>query len=397
MPVLTHYLSPTDYGIIALFNTYTSLLIPFLGFVSSGLISIEYFNKANSDEDFQSIYSSVLSIPIIPAIVFTIIGYSFRQWLGPLLNLPFEYLWLLPVLAILTFYYQHMLNFLAITKKPITYASSNILKVILEVSLTLIFIIILSMDWKGRVYSWLLAIILFFVFSLIYSAHFKYLTLKIKWEHIRAGLIFGSPLILHTIGKIVVNQSDRIFITKMVSVNEMGIYNTGYLVGSILMIISSAFINVYNPYLYERMANITQKKKYEILRISYGFILILLILLGIITFLTPYFYQFLINEKFAGGSKYVFWVGLSYLFWGGYLVFSGIIFYLKKTHILAYLAIINVVLNLSLNYWFILIFGAIGAAYATVVSFFVIFVLVAFFSNRIYPMPWFDLKEILKI
>ena len=78
----------------------------------------------------------------------------------------------------------------------------------------------------------------------------------------------------------------------MVSVEEMGIYNTGYLVGSILLIVSSAFMNIYSPYLYERMADITEKKKYEILRISYLFILALGGILLTLTFLTPYLYEY---------------------------------------------------------------------------------------------------------
>ena len=103
----------------------------------------------------------------------------------------------------------------------------------------------------------------------------------------------------------------------------------------------------------------------------------------------------LIDQDFSGGSKYVFWVGLSYLFWGGYLIFSGFIFYLKKTRVLAYLAILNVTLNLGFNYLFIKSYGAIGAAYATALSFLIIFVLVAIISSRIYPMPWLNFKKII--
>ena len=78
----------------------------------------------------------------------------------------------------------------------------------------------------------------------------------------------------------------------------------------------------------------------------------------------------------------VFWVGLGSLFYGGYALFSGFLHYSKKSMILAYLSVINVSLNLVLNYLLINAYGAIGAAYATIISYFTIFVLVAFLTRN---------------
>jgi O-antigen/teichoic acid export membrane protein len=395
MPVLTNYLSPKDYGIIALFNTYTSLIVPIIGIAAAGLISVEYFNKKNSKMEFSSIYSSVLSIPILPAILLSILAYTFQTSISPIIDIPSSYIIFIPLLAFLTYYFNNILSYLTIIKKAKTYASLNISKVIFEVSLTLILILIYKMDWKGRIDSWFVTLILIFIFILIYSYKNNLLTIHIKKKHILAGIAFGSPLILHTLGAIVITQSDRVFISKMVSIDEMGVYNTGFQIGSILLIVARAFVNIYNPFLYERLADITEKKKIEILRLSYIFIIGMGLLLLIITMLAPYFYEYFINKRFAGGIKYVFWIGLGYLFWGAYWLFSGFILYFKKTKILAYLAVLNVVMNLSFNYFLIKAYGASGAAYATALSFFIIFLLVAFISSRIFPMPWLNFKMIL--
>jgi Na+-driven multidrug efflux pump len=88
-------------------------------------------------------------------------------------------------------------------------------------------------------------------------------------------------------------------------------------------------------------------------------------------------------------------VGLGFFFWGIYLVFSGYIFFLKKNYILALLAIVNVVLNITFNYIFIRSFGAIGAAYATCLSYFIVALIISIWCNRLYPMPWFNFKAIL--
>ncbi len=395
MPILTHYLSPADYGILALFNTYVLMIIPIIGFVASGLISVEFFNKSLSKKKFRSLFSSISFIPIIPFIAILILGVLFRNQLEELIDIPAKYIFFIPLLAFFTVYSEQFFGFLVTTKKALLYGVGNVSKTILEVILTLIFVVGMGMGWQGRINSWLIIAVLFFLVAGYYFFSQKLLTLNIRKEYIKSGLIFGSPLVLHTFGKLIVNQSDRIFIAKMISLDAVGIYNTGYMVGSILLIVSGAFINVYTPFLYERLADITDIKKIEIVRISYVFLFALSLALFFVTFFAPFLYKHFVDPKYSSGTIYVFWIGLSYLFWGGYLMFAGFLFYNKNTKTLAGLAIVNVILNLGFNYLLINKYGTIGAAYATALSFLIILVLVIIISNRKYAMPWFRFKQII--
>jgi O-antigen/teichoic acid export membrane protein len=79
---------------------------------------------------------------------------------------------------------------------------------------------------------------------------------------------------------------------------------------------------------------------------------------------------------------------LSYFFWGIYILFAGFIFYSKKTNQLAYLALLNVILNLILNYYLILSFGPIGAAYATCISFMIVALIVIWRVTILFKLPW---------
>lgn len=393
LPILTEFLTPSDYGLIALFNTYVSLLVPFVGITSFGIISVEYFNKSNQSE-FKSLFSSVAFIPVIPFAIMLTFIIIFKNEISHLIEIPSETLVLIPIIGVLVHYSNSAYSFLAISKKSTLYATSNVTKVILEACFTIILVALMERGWIGRIESWLLTLSLLFIFFGYYFSKLKLLTKKIKKEHIKAGVLFGLPLILHQIGKIVINQSDRIFISKMVSLHETGLYNSGYVIGSSLLIISTAFVNIYSPYLYERLSDLTNTKKIEIVKISYLFILAMIVVLGVLTFISPFIFDYALNERYAQGVKYVFWIGLSYLFWSGYLIFASYINYYKKNKILGYLAILNVGLNITLNYFFIDRYGSIGAAYATCVSFFVIFAIVAYMANKICPMPWFRFKQL---
>jgi O-antigen/teichoic acid export membrane protein len=265
---------------------------------------------------------------------------------------------------------------------------------LVEVGLTFYFVVGKGFNWEGRMYSWLIATALATVIGVVYFYKQGYLKERVRLKYIREGIQFGSPLILHGLGKFVVNQSDRIFIAKMVSISEAGIYSIGYTVGSLVMILVNAYFNFYSPFLMERLADITEEKKLQIVKMAYLYGIACLVILLIVFLFTPIFFKLLIAHNYQEGIRYVFWVALGYCFWGGYMLFSGFIFFFKKNKILGWLAVFNIVTNLLFNYLFIHIFGSIGAAYATALSFFLLFVLIAFIVNRLMPLPWFHYREI---
>lgn len=396
MPVLSHHLTPDEYGILSLINSYVTILIPLVGLVASGLINIEYY-KIKDKAEFASLVSSVQLIPIIPFLFFLLscsVLYKPIVQLSELTGVSRGWVLSIPVLAFLMIYTETFSNYLIVRNKPTTYTYNGLVKILGEVSLTLLFVVGLKMGWKGRILSWMIIQIIFFVYSLIYFYKQGLLTINVKKSYILQGVAFGAPLILHTIGKFVVNQSDRIFIAKYISLEETGIYNIGYQVGMILMIIINAFSNFFTPYLYERLHDMNEQKKIEVMRMGYiGFFTMVVALIGI-TVATPFFFAYFVDKRYAEGTIYVFWTGLSYLFWGVYLIFSGFIYYAKKTRILAWLSLINVALNIALNFALITRFGALGASYATCISFLVTALWIVYFANKYYPLPWLDVKRI---
>ena len=213
----------------------------------------------------------------------------------------------------------------------------------------------------------------------------------------KLGILFGLPLILHTVGKFIINQADRLFIAKLVSLDEAGIYNIGYQVGMIMLFFVTAAGNYIYPYLNERLASLNEAKKKDIVKLTYTILGFFLVLMFCISVAAPFFFKLLVDPKYAGGVKFVFWVALSYFFWGVYMVFAGYLYYAKKTRFLGYIALLNVVVNLFMNYFLIKQFGAIGAAYATCISFFIFSVLVFAKSNTLYKMPWLYFMKIKSI
>ena len=118
-------------------------------------------------------------------------------------------------------------------------------------------------------------------------------------------------------------------------------------------------------------------------------------IIGLLYLATPFIFYWL-NEEYSGGAKYVIWIALGYFFRGIYFLAVQYFMFENKTKIIMYLSSGAIVLNLFLNYFLIDIFGTIGAAYATTISFASLGIISILLSNYIYPMPWyFGLKTLL--
>jgi len=392
LPYLSHFIRPGEYGILAMITSFVTIIVPLISLVAFGLINVEFF-KIRDKTEFASLFSSILIIPVIPTIIFLVLTCLIPGKLATLFEIPGNKEYWIPIAVLIAFFSINMeiLLGLAITQqKSLHYAFFFIGKTLIDVGLTVLFVTSMRLNWEGRLMSLGITNIIFFIVSLFYFRKQKLITRNVQWKYVRAGIFFGLPLILHTIGKFVINQSDRIFIAKMVSLDEAGIYNIGYQVGMAQMLLVNAAGNFFGPFLYERLSNLTKNSEREIVKYSYIIMALLFLFLLVLTFASPYFFSWLIDKDYSKGAAYVFWIGLSYFFWGVYIIFSSFIFYKAKTNFLGYLAIFNVVVNIALNYLLIPKFGGLGAAYATCISFFFIAIIVIWRSVRLYKLPWFS-------
>jgi len=379
MPYLSHFISPAEYGVLSLLNSFVTILIPLIGLVASGLILVEYY-RITDKKEFSSLFSSIQIIPLAPSVFFLLITLIFPHSLSNFLEIPPEKSYWISISVILgtaTIYFETLTTYTIVEKKPFQYAFFSIAKLTIEIALTIWFVSGLRMGWEGRMWSWVISTGLFGIIAFYYFNRQGIFPATISWKYILAGISFGSPLIIHTIGKFVINQSNRIFIAKMVSIEEAGIYNIGAQVGMVILLFAGSIGNFYQPFLYERLANFSPYNKAQIAKFNYTAIIGLFLCLILLTLATPLFFNWFVSKKYAKATIYVFWVGLGYFFWAIYLLYSGVIFYYKKTNFLGLLALANILLTIVLNYFLIKYFGALGAAYASCVAYFIVALIIA--------------------
>jgi O-antigen/teichoic acid export membrane protein len=144
----------------------------------------------------------------------------------------------------------------------------------------------------------------------------------------------------------------------------------------------------YIPWLYERLNKNDENFKRIIVKFTYLYFAVILIMALFMAFVAPYFLSFFVGPKFLGAQVFVFWIAMSFAFGGMYKMVVNYIFYVEQTKILAWITFTGAIINIALNYVLIKQFGAVGAAMATCFVSIFFFLFTWIFSNKVYKMPW---------
>lgn len=387
LPVFTFYLTTKDFGVLALITSIFSFTLPLVNLGIQSAISVAYFN--GSKENYPSYFSSSIFPPFIIAFFLTVLLLIFKTPVENYLGIPFVWILSLPFFCFLSFFNSLILIDYQIKNEPSKYVVFSLSSSTLNILISLLLVVTFDFGYPGRLIGQYLSISLFSIIAayILYKKR-KLLVKNVTWENTKNSLSFGLPLVPHIIGGMVINMSDRLFIDHFCGKEQLGIYNIGYVIGSAISILCVAFANAIIPFSYELFSINTYEAKAKVVKVYWIFIVLLIFIVFCVWIFTPFVFKWFIDVKFSGGAKYVIWITLGYFFQGLYLLFANIIFYLKKTKVFFYLSFVNILINLGLNYFLIPIFGPMGAAYATCISFFVFFITIAIYGNKVYPLPW---------
>ena len=97
---------------------------------------------------------------------------------------------------------------------------------------------------------------------------------------------------------------------------------------------------------------------------------------------------YVVDERYLESSNFILWVALGYAVQGIYKIFLPYLVHINKTTFLAFSSVTAASSNISLNYLLIPEYGALGASYATIMSFAISSALVFEYQRRRFPMPW---------
>ena len=386
LPIVTAYLTPEEYGVWAIYQVLLTFAVPVVGMNMQNNITRNFFRQEQSE--IAQIAGHVLlvlavNVSIGLGVVAAYVGVS-----GGLVTIDSGWLYLVVVVAAANVMFQLDLTVLRNQKRALSYGLLQICNTVLNFAVTVILIILYGYGWEGQALGFIIAALAFGSLGIGHLWMRGYVALTFDIHILREILAISLPLVPHALASVIITMSDRLFIESMLGTETVGIYSVGYQFGMVLLLVANAFNLVWGPWMYERLSDLTVARQRQIVMFTYIYYAAMILLAILTTIGSMAVIHFFINEAYAGAEVYVLWVSLGYTARAMYTMVFPFLVFTGKTNFLAVASGIAAVVNLLGNCLLISINGAVGAAQSTLISYVLWFLMIWWYAQRIYPMPW---------
>lgn len=399
LPILSHYLLPSDYGIVANFGVLTSILGLMISCSIDGAIAVNYHQMG-----VQKIKVYIFNAFLIAFFLFLIVlsmVVVFNEHIFQYFQVPYDYQIISVVSSFFGLFITINLVLWRLEEEPIYFGIYNISSTVLNILLSLFFVVALKQGWQGRVNGIAIATCLYGLLSLYFLLRRGYLTFQFDMFFFKSVLIFGIPLIPHSLSFWLRSGVDRMIITNFYGSEAVGLYATGFQFGTLVSFLVGAFNNAFSPYLYKSLSITDTKEqgiiKIKLVKLTYRIMIGLLLCGGIFILLSKFIITYVFSTRYIQAIEYINWAILGQIFQGFYILFVNYIFFVKKTKYLALITFSCSLAQVVICYFLVKYIGPLGAAYSSVGISLLNFVCIMLYSNHVYSMPWLRIFKTKKV
>lgn len=390
-PIYTRILSKSEYGQVAVFLSWLSLL----GVITMFCLSAGVFNNAMLDyEDDRDDYSfSMLVLSNIITLLCLIPLAVFYPYINHMLDIDFPLL----LLMFLMFFTQPAYNFW-FARQRFEYKYKALSAVVITSSMLSPMAAITAILFfpESKVYARLFGG--YGVFIFVYSALYLYTAVKARWKlnksYWKEALFFNLPLIPHYLSGYVLNNSDRIMIATLVNASAAAMYSLAYTVGLAITIVWGAINGSLIPYTYEKC----RKCDFMSLSAVTGSIIILYaVLCGALILLAPEFVMIMAPVSYYECIYIIPPIVGGIFFMALYFIFANVVYYYKRPKYVMFASVAAATLNIFLNWIFIPRYGYLAAGYTTLACYLLQAILDYYAMKKVVVKDIYDVKLLITL
>ncbi len=388
LPIFTRILTKEDFGVLILAEIYAVLIA---GLIFMGLNVIYDCNFFKYKEDLKKLSQLLYSILIFVLCAFFVFGGITYFWKYSISQIIFRSV----VYGDIIFYYlcatffdrlsEFYLSYFRNSEDAKSYLKYSVMLIILNLVLSIYMVVFLRAGINGWVYAKLLSALFLCVF-LTRKLLLRF-PLSFNKEILIEALKMSCPLVPNSFLKVAGMRIDKYMINLLSSLGGVGVYGIGQRISYLSFSFMTALEHVFQPHVYKQMFD-PGKREQAIGKYLMPFAYISIFVVLLIALFSEEVVSILTPPSYRGASDVVAILSMYY----GFLFFSKLatlqFVFAKKTHISAALLIGSYILNIVVNIPFILKWGAVGAAWATLLAGLVTGTVMILMAQRYYFVKW---------
>lgn len=365
VPLYTNILTTTEYGTYDLFNATIGVLLPILTLNIQESVLMFSLDKKTSRKAIVSIsvkYLLISNLLVIIGLIFNRITY-----LNAMIA---EY----GIYFFLMFFVQSLVGVMTCYIRGVDRVAdlsvSSVITSIVTISCNIIFLVTFKWGLPGYFLANITGPLVQCIYLMVRSNFLNEIRFEQFITEEEAMTNYSKPLIANSIAWWVNNVSDRYVIVFFCGLAENGVYSVAGKIPSILNIFQTIFNQAWTLSAVKDFDSEDKKGFFTNTYKAYNCMMV--IICSSIIVADKVLAKFLYAKDFYVAWKYVPWLTVAILFGAlsGYL--GGFFSAVKDSKLFATSTIMGAIINLVLNFIFTPIYGALGAAIATAISYIVV-------------------------
>lgn len=396
----THFMSASDYGIVALMLSIATVGAPFMLFGSHQML-IRFYPKYSGVDQAKLLTLSLL-IPIVMSSVFGIALYFFQDSLLRFVQsdstLTPYFLWDVYFIAVFMAFFEY---FYALSRSQLKSVFGNFAKEVLHRLLIALGLVGYSFEWLDF-HSFIILLMAIYglrmLLMLVYSLRATTINWSLKLSNFkRTHLVYALVMLMGSAAALVILEVDKIMINMYLDLDQVAYYSVAVFIATLVAVPFRAMHQITLPITAQLIANkdlkgLSDLYKKSSLNLSIVTALILILLLVNIENL-----YLLIPEAYSQAIFVVYLLGISKFLDASLGINNAII---NNSPYYAYVlgfGVILAILTVLFNMWLLPIYGIVGAAYASLFALFIYNVLKLVLVMINYKMQPYSYKTILVV
>ncbi len=396
LPLFTSLLTTEEYGILSILEISSQILTTVFSLnLYNAMLRFASVEKSEREEK-TVVFTALIGLLTMGVLV----SVAFIPFSGTFSEIFFDNLKFSEYFTILSLTSSFgIVNFLPLTlfrlkERSGLYSIFSTGRFTIVLLLDIYFLVYLHMGVKGIILSQLIGQAAFLFFSLPFTL--KHIFPKINFQLLWEMIAFGVPLVFSSLAGLVLTMSDRYVIKFIKGDASVGLYSLGFKIAGIINVfIVQSFHLSYVPIAFKKLKEEGNKRFYSKTLTYYVFVLVLSALF--ISVFGRGIVHLLARSKSYWDAFYVVpIISFVFIFKGMQYIISLGFQYVKKNSYNVLVVSISAVINLALNILFVKYWDFLGAAVATLISFFIMTLLTYYFSQRLFPIK-FEVVKIAKM
>ncbi len=389
LPLYTRFLTPADYGAIALAETLAAVLATCFSLGLEPGMRRLYFQYEADPGRLGSYLSSVLRFAAASAVVLFAIAFLFGpgllRLLDPRLAVPFyPYAALAIGAAGLAQVIQYRLGLYQAEERPRSYALLALSSTLLTAVAAITLVVFVRWGALGMLLGKLIAAALVAVLAVFLLR--RWLKFPAQWRYVRETLPLALPLVPHNLMALGLVAADRFILEHYRSLDEVGLYSLAYTFGMAMYLVASSIAQAWQTIFFD-VARRGEQSRATLGRLSSG-LAIFLVSVAVFGTLIAQDFTRVLDPRYGAVGGLIPWIIAGYLLHAWFGLFHLAAWQGKRTKFILFASALACAANIALNLWWIPHWGMYGAAYATAAAYALEALLMYFYGQRVYRLGY---------